>query len=230
MLLLWFTIFAMATPSQSASDKLFSGKGGATPISRETWITEDDYPFDAWVEGRSGIVGFKVTVDQIGRAVTCNVTQSSGFNDLDKHTCEVYRLRAKFSPATDDQGRPTLGEYVDRVKWQLPSEGAVKVVTGVDSPDIPGISKSTNYDYRCAKLSSLLLSMPKSSGTVPTAISAFYIGKIIGRENSETIQKLAGQPITFATVNDLKNFMNLCSAKAEEERLKLDRLSENVKP
>jgi TonB family protein len=86
-----------------------------------TWAGSFDYPSLALREEREGITGFKLTINQEGRVSDCAIIASSGHADLDKVTCDRVTARAEFFPAQDKQGKPTSGQYANRIRWQIPS-------------------------------------------------------------------------------------------------------------
>jgi protein TonB len=83
-------------------------------------VSPDDYPAVALREGRSGTTSFSMTIGPDGRAKDCRISQSSGSADLDNATCRIMRVRARFNPATDAVGEPTVGTYSNRIRWALP--------------------------------------------------------------------------------------------------------------
>lgn len=96
---------------------------GATPRGNPgSWATTNDYPSRALREEREGTSGFRVSVGPDGRVTDCSITSSSGHPDLDEATCSNVRRRARFSPATDGDGRPTTGSFSSRVRWVIPKD------------------------------------------------------------------------------------------------------------
>jgi protein TonB len=94
---------------------------GAVPAGdRAAWVTTDDYPTAALREGREGLVGIDVAIDEKGKVSHCTVTASSGSDLLDQATCRLYARRAHFTPALDDAGKATVAHRADRVRWQIP--------------------------------------------------------------------------------------------------------------
>jgi TonB family protein len=81
-------------------------------------ITAADFPASA--RGKQGTTRFDMTVDASGRPVSCSVTVSSGYQDLDNAACKAFLKRAKFSPAKDAQGRAIAGRYRGTVSWKSP--------------------------------------------------------------------------------------------------------------
>ena len=95
----------------------------ATPKGNPgNWATTNDYPTRALREEREGTTSFRVTVGPDGRVTGCEITGSSGSDDLDNATCSNVTRRARFNPATDGDGNPTTGSYSNRVRWVIPKD------------------------------------------------------------------------------------------------------------
>lgn len=95
----------------------------ATPKGNPgNWATTNDYPTRALREEREGTTSFRVTVGPDGRVTSCEITGSSGSDDLDNATCSNVTRRARFNPATDGDGNPTSGSYSNRVRWVIPKD------------------------------------------------------------------------------------------------------------
>jgi protein TonB len=62
-----------------------------------------------------------VTVGSDGRVTDCQVTSSSGSQELDQTTCTLITRRARFRPAMSD-GQPTTGHYSSRIRWVVPKD------------------------------------------------------------------------------------------------------------
>ena len=86
----------------------------------QQWITYDDYPVGAMREQREGTADFRLTFNERGSVVACEVTSSSGHSDLDAATCSIARRRARFNPGKDRVGNPMGGTYSNRIRWQIP--------------------------------------------------------------------------------------------------------------
>lgn len=84
------------------------------------WVNMLDYPRSShgYDEGTSG---FRVTVGPDGLVTACDITMSSGSAMLDAATCSNITRRARFEPATDADGKPTIGSYANRVTWRIPA-------------------------------------------------------------------------------------------------------------
>jgi TonB family protein len=81
----------------------------------------NDYPSVALQKELEGTSGFSVIVGPDGRVSDCVITSSSGYSELDLATCTNVQRRARFEPALDASGRPTIGKYANRVRWQIPN-------------------------------------------------------------------------------------------------------------
>lgn len=88
-----------------------------------SWISTEDYPVEALRDGAQGTTSFRLLVGEDGSVRDCMILSSSGVPVLDEATCSLVRQRARFYPATDQKGKPTLGTYANRVRWVIPAEG-----------------------------------------------------------------------------------------------------------
>lgn len=85
-------------------------------------FTSSDYPDDAMAANQSGTTQFLLMIGRDGSVMDCVVASSSGVASLDVMGCQVIRERAKFKPATDANGKPTLDTYVTPpIRWALHS-------------------------------------------------------------------------------------------------------------
>ena len=89
--------------------------------STQSYISPDDYPAAAVGTGAHGIVRFTLTIDPSGRVIGCNITKSSGSSALDYATCTIMRRRARYTPAMDSNGNPTIGTIEQQIEWKVPS-------------------------------------------------------------------------------------------------------------
>jgi TonB family protein len=86
------------------------------------------YPKRALQAHEEGPVGFKVTLDNKGDVVGCQVTKSSGHPLLDDETCKLVTLNAVFKPD------PNLGPSQTKtsegvINWKLPDSKGVAAVS-----------------------------------------------------------------------------------------------------
>lgn len=84
------------------------------------WVTPDDYPPAALRANRTGLSGFRLSVDTAGHVVSCTITSTSGSADLDQTTCRLLTERASFMPATGPNGQTIAATYSSAVHWQIP--------------------------------------------------------------------------------------------------------------
>lgn len=86
------------------------------------WANSNDYPTRALREEKEGTTRFRVTVGADGRVTSCEVTGSSGSDELDSTTCSLITRRGRFNPATDGEGNPVGGSWSSAVRWQIPKD------------------------------------------------------------------------------------------------------------
>jgi TonB family protein len=82
-------------------------------------ISNDDYPAEALRHEEQGVVGFRLTVGTNGMVTACQITSTSGSSALDSTTCRILTERARFSPARDARGRPTIDYVSARIVWRI---------------------------------------------------------------------------------------------------------------
>ncbi|HEX7710448.1 MAG TPA: energy transducer TonB [Sphingomonadaceae bacterium] len=90
----------------------------AVAIDHDNWIRPGDFPREGIPRRAHGAVEFQIAINPSGYPENCVIRQSSGFDMLDKATCQLILKRARFHPATDENGEPTEGGYRDRVIWK----------------------------------------------------------------------------------------------------------------
>lgn len=83
-------------------------------------FTADDYPASALATGAEGTAQATLTIGSDGRVLDCTLIRSTGNNSLDEATCSVIRRRARFTPARDVNGKPTV-DFVTTplINWRL---------------------------------------------------------------------------------------------------------------
>jgi TonB family protein len=84
------------------------------------WVSTVDYPVRSLHDEEEGTAGFRLTVGPDGQVKDCVITASSGYASLDLSTCSNVTRRARFDPARDADGNPTVGSYANRVNWRIP--------------------------------------------------------------------------------------------------------------
>lgn len=95
------------------------------PVRRARLINDpryrtEDYPPAARRANEEGTASFRVIVGPDGRVSDCFITRSSGSAALDEATCAVMYLRARYRPARDADGNPTIDIDSSAVRWVLP--------------------------------------------------------------------------------------------------------------
>lgn len=100
-------------PTQRATPK---GRLGAA-------ITTDDYPDASIRAEEQGVTQVRYEINEQGRVTpgSCQVTASSGFDRLDRRTCELVERRFRFNPAMQN-GQPVKESRAQSVRWQIPKD------------------------------------------------------------------------------------------------------------
>jgi len=80
---------------------------------------DTDYPIAALRRHEQGTVGYRIDIDATGAVAACTIVQSSGSASLDSGTCDLFRNRARFTPARDAEGRAVPDYYVGRITWRF---------------------------------------------------------------------------------------------------------------
>ena len=84
------------------------------------WISNNDYPRRALIDGAEGSVSYRLVVGTSGRVASCELTRPTGNRALDDATCRLLTSRAQFEPATDETGAKVMGTYTGSVRWEIP--------------------------------------------------------------------------------------------------------------
>jgi TonB family protein len=93
----------------------------AVPIGDPgTWITSEDYPSSALRAERQGSVLIVWTIGLDGVVSDCRTAVSSGDADLDAAACRAIVRRARYQPATGNDGKPVLSHFGRMVAWRIP--------------------------------------------------------------------------------------------------------------
>ncbi|WP_417603998.1 energy transducer TonB [Novosphingobium anseongense] len=85
-----------------------------------SWESQNDYPSRAIREQVGGTTSFRLTVRPDGSVSNCEITVSSGHENFDQATCWAALQRARFAPARDKAGRPTIGTFAYYRQWIPP--------------------------------------------------------------------------------------------------------------
>jgi periplasmic protein TonB len=111
-----------ATQSSPAKVAQFAKRPPMPLGAIEKRVTNDDYPASALARKSEGVVKFSLVIGENGRVSDCSIIKSSGDAALDSATCFHIKRRAKFRPATDENGNPTVGKYTGKITWRLPRD------------------------------------------------------------------------------------------------------------
>lgn len=101
-----------------------------------SYFSTGDYPPEALRARLEGTVDFRVTVGTDGRVGDCVITRSSGSAALDEATCNVMRMRGRYTPARDAAGNLAIGRDSGRITWRLPANPFAPL--GLPWPDSGG--------------------------------------------------------------------------------------------
>jgi protein TonB len=98
----------------------FAPRAAAPRNEPARWVVTDDYPSRDLREGNEGVAVFRAVVGSNGRVSACEIVRTSGHAGLDAATCKAVTARARFEPATDENGEKVVGTYGNSVRWQIP--------------------------------------------------------------------------------------------------------------
>lgn len=102
-------------------EKLKNQSSPLAPVgSPGKWLTNSDYPHNMAAKRMSGIVNFRLIVDESGAPVSCHVQQSTDPEGFDKTVCNAMMRRARFTPARDAEGNPMRSYYLNRARFEVP--------------------------------------------------------------------------------------------------------------
>ena len=110
------------TSASPSTAPLYRPRGPVPRGRTEDWVTTGDYPSTDLREGNQGVVKVRLEVTAAGRVGQCTITVSSGFPGLDAATCAKLVARARFDPATDENGARTAGSWSTSVRWAIPKD------------------------------------------------------------------------------------------------------------
>ena len=167
----------------------------ATPATPLPWFTVDDYPMKAFRREWQGVTTFAVLVGPDGKPANCTVTQSSGYESLDREACYIARNRARFTPAHGPDGQSAYGVYRSQVNWARPDR----------NPNLqrdPGPDLEVNLSQLPAGLTSpaavkvayFVDERGNASSCTPLAESAAQPKLLIDLGCQQVLTKLAHQP------------------------------------
>ena len=110
------------TPPIPTPGPSFAPKSARPTGKTGNWVTTNDYPTRELREGLEGTTRYRLAISAEGRVTNCSVTASSGSAGLDRAACDNLQHRARFEPATDENGTRTAGSFSGAVTWRIPEE------------------------------------------------------------------------------------------------------------
>lgn len=129
-------LFAQPTPPQPVGDP-------------GSWINTKDYPSGENARGMGGITSVILVVSKSGEVTDCRVGASSGSATLDATACALLKIRGRFKPARDAEGKPIESTYNNRVRWLTNAPDALPIP---DQPYVTTIAVDIDKEgviYRC---------------------------------------------------------------------------------
>lgn len=81
------------------------------------WLKSRDYPNELLRGGHSGIVSFRLDINEQGGVSSCVIVSASSQERFADVTCQLISERAKFSPAQDANGKAIRSYYVGAANW-----------------------------------------------------------------------------------------------------------------
>lgn len=78
----------------------------------------ETYPLQSLMQGRGGVVGVAILVDDAGTPSECRVTNDSGDRTLNAVACEAL-MKARYDPALDAAGKPMKSYWMTRVIYRV---------------------------------------------------------------------------------------------------------------
>jgi TonB family protein len=161
-----------------------------TILNMKEMFSGGDYPMGALMLEQEGTTVVSIAVNERGKVTACNVDISSGSAALDARTCQIFRGRAKFTPAHDSSGRPVASVFLSRITWrvedsELPvAPWAVRVLALVNP-------NSSMRDCGVEGGGALLRSSPRGVIECSALAGAFAV-------SPELLQKVAGHETILA--------------------------------
>jgi len=113
---------ALASPPSAVARRRWPRPVRRARLTNDPRYRTEDYPPAARRAREQGTAAFRVIVGPDGRISDCFITRSSGSAALDEATCAVMYLRARYRPARDADGNPTIDVDSSTVRWVLPDD------------------------------------------------------------------------------------------------------------
>lgn len=166
----------------------------ATPATPLPWFEFRDYPMKAFENKSEGVTQFQLLIAPDGKIADCAVTQSSGYEELDRTTCFLATKRVQFRPARGPNGQPTYGLYRSQAVWALPERtipanpgpdlevSLNKLPDGTAEPPVIKFAYAVDAQGR-----------PSSCTVLPSSLKQPQVLVELGCK--ELLSKVSGQPV-----------------------------------
>lgn len=106
-----------------------AGSSGTQSVrSNDKEFIFSHYPPRALAAGEQGAVKFRVEIDEQGVVQSCKIVGSSGFERLDRETCDLIVEHATFKPIRDSEGIARDAVHEGLVNWRIPGAASVAKV------------------------------------------------------------------------------------------------------
>lgn len=93
----------------------------AAPASNPgRWMKSSDYPTGLLRKGAQGLVQFRLSVDEQGKATQCHIQKSTRPVGFDEVVCKKLMQRAEFTPALGADGKPIASYWRSAVRFTIP--------------------------------------------------------------------------------------------------------------
>jgi len=168
----------------------------AAPATPLPWFNMDDYPMKAFEKEWRGASVFEVLVTPDGKPADCTISKSSGYPELDKHTCFIAMHRARFTPARGPDGSPIYGTYRSVVMWHRPDQEKLQGEPGPDlEVSVQSLPEGTKQPP-AVKLAYYVDAAGNPSSCTPLPDSKVQPKVLVDAACSQLFGKLPRSPVT----------------------------------
>lgn len=91
----------------------------AVPVKPGEWFNSKEHPKTALRVAERGHLAYTIDVAPDGSAIRCTTPTQT---DLDSTVCDLLMKSARFTPATDDQGKPAFAVYSGIASFLMPGK------------------------------------------------------------------------------------------------------------
>jgi protein TonB len=168
----------------------------AAPATPLPWYSFDDYPQKAFDREWRGAANFEVIVTPEGKPASCTITQSSGYDVLDRTTCFIATHRARFTPARGPNGAPVYGSYRSQVVWHRPDQESLQRDPGPDLEVTIAALPSGAKDPPAVKLAYFVDAEGNPSACTPLPDSKAQPKPLVDAACTQLFGKIQRSPVT----------------------------------